>query len=109
MRDHGQEVVLGAVGALRLGARRFRLAIEPCVVERQRRAARQVLEQRQVVGTVATRRFHGGAGDRAERAAARHQRDDHRRHVAHLAHDAEVLAVERHRLQPLGGDVHDEA
>ena len=64
VRHRRQELVLQAARLLRLG-------VEPRVVDRERRAVREVLGEREVVGPVAPAGLGGRERQRAERPAAR--------------------------------------
>jgi hypothetical protein len=99
VREHGQELVLAAVGLLHL-------AEEARVVQRQPGAAAELLGHRQVRGRVPPRRRARDQRDRPQRAAARGQRHDHRERrpqAVDEVHRARVRAgLPENRVQRLG-------
>ena len=94
VREHGEELVLGA-------ARVLRLAVESRVVGGERGALREVLGQREVGERVASLAVGDGEGHDAQRAAARAQRHQHERGGRRAAVCAQVLRIAHTRGEPL--------
>ena len=111
VRDHGQELVLGAAGQLGLaaqplllGARGLGLLQRDGVLDRHRRVVGELLREGLVVLAVAAPRLGVDEGHRPQGARAAAQRRHQRRLEAQLADDAQVLGVARAGLEQLAGD-----
>ena len=91
MREHGQELVLGAIGSLGLDARALSLAVQPGVVDGQRDPSGQVLGQPQVVRAVALVAGDAQPRHRAQRTPARDHRHREERARPQRGEDPLVL------------------
>ena len=89
----------------RLGEKRRTVAcallgpVQACVVDRERRAARDLFRERQVSLVVRARRFRPGEGQRAERAVVRDERHGDRGMRSEREHDLVVTVVVRRLAQ----------
>ena len=96
--DHGAQLGLGLA----------QRAEQPRVVDGDARAARELTREVDVALAVGGRAAQADPAERADRLAARRERDDDRRPVAGLAHEAQVGIVGRPASEVVGAELGDE-